>query len=75
MSKRIITTDYGITYIPFINEEPISPFAPSWRFFIGEKILSRIDCNRLKNYLLSRQSEILAIKDKLNDGGTSSGFR
>ena len=70
---NIIETDHGITYVPFINTELISPFAPEWRFFIAEKILSRIDCNRLKNYLLSKQPEILAIKDKLTDAGTGLG--
>ncbi len=73
MSKRIITTDYGITYIPFMNEEPISPFAPLWRFFIAEKIISSIDCNRLKDYLLSKQSVILDIKYNIKDGGTGLG--
>jgi len=62
-----------MTYIPFVNEEPISPFAPEWRFFIAEKFLSRIDCNRLKDYLLNRQPEILSIKDNLNDAGTGLG--
>ena len=70
---NIVKTDYGITYIPFVNEEPISPFAPEWRFFIAEKFLSRIDCNRLKDYLLNRQPEILSIKDNLNDAGTGLG--
>tara|TARA_B100000475_G_scaffold79948_1_gene57675 strand:- start:29 stop:730 length:702 start_codon:yes stop_codon:yes gene_type:complete len=70
---NIIETDYGMTYVPFINTELISPFAPEWRFYIAEKILSRIDCNRLKNYLLSKQPEILAIKDKLTDAGTGLG--
>ena len=70
---NIVKTDYGMTYIPFVNEEPISPFAPEWRFFIAEKFLSRIDCNRLKDYLLNRQPEILAIKDNLNDAGTGLG--
>ncbi len=46
---------------------------PEWRFFIAEKFLSRIDCNRLKDYLLNRQPEILAIKDNLNDAGTGLG--
>jgi len=73
MSKRVIKTDYGITYIPFMNEELISPFASSWRFFIAEKIISSIDCNRLKDYLLSKQSDILDIKYNLNDGGTGLG--
>ena len=70
---NIVKTDYGMTYIPFVNEEPISPFAPEWRFFIAEKFLSRIDCNRLKDYLLNRQPEILSIKDNLNDAGTGLG--
>ena len=70
---NIVKTDYGITYIPFVNEEPISPFAPEWRFFIAEKFLLRIDCNRLKDYLLNRQPEILSIKDNLNDAGTGLG--
>ena len=70
---NIVKTDYGMTYIPFVNEELISPFAPEWRFFIAEKFLSRIDCNRLKDYLLNRQPEILSIKDNLNDAGTGLG--
>ena len=70
---NIVKTDYGMTYIPFVNEEPISPFAPEWRFFIAEKFLLRIDCNRLKDYLLNRQPEILSIKDNLNDAGTGLG--
>ena len=70
---NIIHTDYGTTYIPFINKELISPFAPEWRFFIAQKFLSKINCNRLKDYLLSKRPEILAIKDKLTDGGTGLG--
>tara|TARA_E500000331_G_C17251687_1_gene711415 strand:+ start:1919 stop:2626 length:708 start_codon:yes stop_codon:yes gene_type:complete len=70
---KIITTDYGITYVPFINDEPMSEFAPSWRFFIAHKLLPEIDCNRLKNYLLSKRSDVLKIKDNLNDGGTGLG--
>ena len=70
---NIVKTDYGMTYIPFVNEEPISPFAPEWRFFIAEKFLLRINCNRLKDYLLNRQPEILSIKDNLNDAGTGLG--
>jgi len=70
---NIVRTDYGMTYIPFMSHELISPFAPEWRFFIAEKFISRIDCNRLKDYLLSRQPEILTIDDKLDDAGTGLG--
>ena len=62
-----------INYVHFVNEKLLTPFAPSWNYFIAEKLLSNIDCNRLKDYLLSRQQEILAIENNLDDGGTGLG--
>tara|TARA_B100000131_G_C17892057_1_gene522737 strand:+ start:66 stop:731 length:666 start_codon:yes stop_codon:yes gene_type:complete len=62
-----------INYVHFVNDRLISPFAPSWNYFIGQKIVSSIDCNRLKNYLLKKESEILDIKHNLDDGGTGLG--
>jgi len=63
-----------INYVHFVNEKLLTPFAPSWNYFIAEKLLSNIDCNRLKDYLLSRQQEILAIENNLDDGGTGLGL-
>ena len=62
-----------INYVHFVNEKLLTPFAPSWNYFIAEKLLSNIDCNRLKDYLLSRQQEILDIEDNIDDGGTGLG--
>ena len=62
-----------INYVHFVNEKLLTPFAPSWNYFIAEKLISNINSNRLKNYLLSRQQEVLSIEDNLDDGGTGLG--
>ena len=62
-----------INYVHFVNEKLISPFAPSWDYFIAEKLLPNIQCDRLKDYLLSKRQEILSIKDDLDDCGTGLG--
>jgi hypothetical protein len=62
-----------INYIHFVNEKLKSPFAPTWNYFIAEKLLSTIQCTRLKNYLLSKQQEVFAIKNNLDDCGTGLG--
>ena len=62
-----------INYIHFVNKKLLSPFAPTWDYFIAEKISYNIQCSRLKNYLLSKQQEILSLKDNLDDGGTGLG--
>ena len=62
-----------INYIHFVNEKLRSPFAPTWDYFIAEKLLSNIQCTRLKNYLLSKQQEVFAIKNNLDDCGTGLG--
>tara|TARA_B100001250_G_C19545338_1_gene676525 strand:- start:71 stop:742 length:672 start_codon:yes stop_codon:yes gene_type:complete len=62
-----------INYVHFVNEKPLSIFAPSWNYFIAEKLLLNIDYNRLKDYLLSKKQEVLAIEDNLDDGGTGLG--
>ena len=62
-----------INYIHFVNKKLLSPFAPTLDYFIAEKISYNIQCSRLKNYLLSKQQEILSLKDNLDDGGTGLG--
>ena len=62
-----------INYVHFFNEKLRSPFAPTWDYFIAEKLLSNIQCTRLKNYLLSKQQEVFAIKNNLDDCGTGLG--
>jgi len=63
-----------IKYIPFMSEKPMTPYTAFWRYCIGERILSKINCHRLKEFLLSKQEEILEIKDRLSDGGTGLGL-
>ena len=63
----------AINYVRFVNDKLLTPFAPSWNYFIAEKFLSRIDCNRLEDYILKKESEILDIKYNLDDGGTGLG--
>ena len=62
-----------INYVHFANQKLLSPFAPTWDYFIAEKLISNIQYTRLKNYLLSKQQEIFSIKDNLDDGGTGLG--
>lgn len=50
--------------IGFKNEELTSPYSPSWHFCIGEKDNIGIDCNELKEFLLSKEEEVLSIKNK-----------
>ena len=59
-----------INYVHFVNEKLLSPFAPTWDYFIAEKLLLNIQCTRLKNYLFIKQQEIFSIKDNLDDCGT-----
>tara|TARA_B100000902_G_C27008691_1_gene763624 strand:+ start:50 stop:781 length:732 start_codon:yes stop_codon:yes gene_type:complete len=73
MNELNIFENEGVTYIPFRSPEPLTPFTAFWQYFIGERILSKINCDRLKEFLLSKQEEILEIKDDLNDGGTGLG--
>ena len=58
-------------FIPFVSE-PISPFAPNWRFLIGEENTD-IDCLQLKEYLLSKEEYVLSL-DADNDGSTGLGL-
>ena len=53
-----------VKLIGFKNEELISPFSPSWHFCIGETDDVGINCNELKEFLLSKEEEILSIKNK-----------
>ena len=53
--------------IEFKSNPPLSPFAPHWFFSIGE-IDANIDCNKLKQFLLSKVDEVLSIEDDcIND--------
>ena len=54
-----------INYVHFANQKLLSPFAPTWDYFIAEKLISNIQYTRLKNYLLRKQQEIFSIKDNL----------
>ena len=63
-----------VKYIPFMSKEPLTPFTAFWQYCIGERILSRINCDRLGKFLLSKQEEVLKIKDHLSDGGTGLGL-
>ena len=46
----------------FKSKPPQSPFAPSWMFYVGERD-SNIDCDKLRDYLLSKLDEVLSIED------------
>jgi hypothetical protein len=64
----------GVTYIPYISEKPFTPYTAFYQYLIAERTISKIDCNRLKEFLLSKKDEVLEIKDKLTDGGTGLGL-
>ena len=63
-----------VKYIPFMSKEPTTPYTAFWQYCIGERILSEINCDRLKQFLLSKQEEVLSIKHRLSDGGTGLGL-
>ena len=66
----------GGVMIPFKNQQQLTPYAPSWDFNIAEKYLTteEIDCSKLAEFLLTKESEVLAINDyEVNDCGTKVG--
>tara|TARA_B100000427_G_C15386233_1_gene541184 strand:- start:77 stop:802 length:726 start_codon:yes stop_codon:yes gene_type:complete len=65
--------DNSYRYIPFRSQQPMTPFAPQWSFFIGEKALD-IDVDQLKDLVLEKEPEIMKIDHPyLNDGSTGLG--
>tara|TARA_B100000287_G_C20483120_1_gene721946 strand:+ start:200 stop:901 length:702 start_codon:yes stop_codon:yes gene_type:complete len=63
----------GVKFIPFMSKKPETPFTPYWKILIVENVITKIDCNRLRKFLLSKQEEVLSIKNRLTDGGTGLG--
>ena len=64
------TQDNSYRFIPFRSRPPLTPLAPQWQFFIGEKILE-IDTDRLRDLVLEKEPEIMKIDHpNLNDGST-----
>ena len=74
MNNLSIMERDGVKFIPFLSKEPMSPFTAFWKYCIGERILYKINCDRLKEFLLSKQEEVFKIKDRLSDGGTGLGL-
>ena len=67
------TQDNSYRFIPFRSRPPLTPLAPQWQFFIGEKILE-IDTDRLRDLVLEKEPEIMKIDHpNLNDGSTGLG--
>ena len=61
-------------FIPFQGESE-NPFAPEWKFGLIEQQTS-IDCSKLKEFLLSKEEEVLNNKlDEYNDGATGLGSK
>ena len=58
--------DKDYRFIPFRNGQPLTPLAPQWQFFIGEKILD-IDTDRLRDLVLEKEPEILKINHPHGD--------
>ena len=48
--------------IPFQSQKPETPFAPYWGFGVGEH-QTDIDCDLLKEFLLSKEEEVLSIPE------------
>jgi len=53
----------SVRYIPFKNREPLTPVAPQWNFYVGERYLGDIDTVKLGNFLLSKEEEVLSKDD------------
>jgi len=68
----IVMQDKDYRFIPFRNQQPLTPFAPQWQYAIGEKFVD-IDVDQLKDLVLEKEPEILSIKGDLNDGSTGLG--
>ena len=74
MNDLSIMEKDGVKLIPFLSKKPETPFTPYWKILLAENVITKIDCNRLGKFLLSKQEEVLSIKDRLNDGGTGLGL-
>ena len=48
--------------VPFQSEQPETPFAPYWGFGVGEH-QTDIDCDALREFLLSKEEEVLSIPE------------
>ena len=48
--------------VPFQSEQPETPFAPYWGFGVGEH-QTDIDCDALREFLLSKEEEVLSISE------------
>jgi hypothetical protein len=66
--------DNNENVISFSSRSPLTPFAPVWKYFIGEQQLTDIDIDSLRDFIISKESEVLSIKDvPINDAGTGVG--
>lgn len=60
--------------ISFQSAEPQTPFAPEWRFTIGEKDVSnRVDVVAFRDYLLEKEQELISKYPAGSDGSTKLG--
>ncbi len=50
MSDLSIMKKDVVKYIPFMSKEPMTPYTAFWQYCIGERILSEINCDRLKQF-------------------------
>lgn len=57
----------------FESKPKISPFAPEWRFYMGEEQLEGIDWHHIAQLILSKEKQIIASTPMGNDGYTGLG--
>ena len=74
MNDLSIMEKDGVKFIPFLSKKPLTPFTPYWKILLVENVITKIDCNRLRKFLLSKEEEVLSIPDSDNDGGTGLGL-
>ena len=71
-NKEPMPKDKESRFVPFQGESQ-NPFAPEWKFGLIEQE-TKIDCVKLKEFLLSKEEEVLNNKlDDYSDGATGLG--
>ena len=58
-----VKVENDVVVIPFQSKQGQTAFAPQWNYFIAELMMPDIDINSLKDFLLSKEDEVLSEND------------
>jgi len=67
-----------IDYVNIKSSPRVSAFAPEWSYILGESMIQNIDFNKVKNFCIEKEKEILELpitykENRYSDGHTKLG--